>query len=165
MKYVEIFSRFTEYESQAELNEEDNRLIIEAKESMKNAYAPYSHFHVGAAVLLENGIIQRGNNQENAAYPTGLCAERVAIFAAGANFPGIPIKMIAVTASSKQFHVDKPVAPCGACRQAIAEYEHLHKKNIRVIMSGETGKVIAADSISSLLPFQFNGDDLKTKDK
>ena len=165
MKYVEIFSRLTEYESQAELNEEDNRLIIEAKESMKNAYAPYSHFHVGAAVLLENGIIQRGNNQENAAYPTRLCAERVAIFAAGANFPGVPIKMIAVTASSKQFHVDKPVAPCGACRQAIAEYEHLHKNNIRVIMSGETGKVIAADSISSLLPFQFNGDDLKTKDK
>ena len=165
MKNVDINSHLTEYEGSDELSKEDNHLINEAKLSMKNAYAPYSHFYVGAAVLLENGIILKGNNQENASYPISLCAERVAVFAAGANYPGVAIKAIAVTASSDQFHVDKPVAPCGACRQAIAEYEHLNKKNIRIIMSGETGKVIIAESISSLLPFQFNGDDLKSKEK
>lgn len=163
MKNVEIVCRLTEYESQENLNEEDSRLLAEAKLSMKDAYAPYSHFHVGAAVLLENGIILKGNNQENASYPIGLCAERVAIFAAGANFPGIKIKAIAISASSGQFIVDKPITPCGACRQAIAEFEHRYKKNIKIIMSGESGKVITSDNISSLLPFQFNGDDLKSK--
>ena len=163
MKNVQIKCDLTEYETQEELNGEDNQLINEAKASMKDAYAPYSHFNVGAAVLLDNGVIVRGNNQENASYPTGLCAERVAIFAAGANYPGIALKSLAVCASSEHFHVDKPVAPCGACRQAIAEFEHRYKKNIRMIMTGEKGKVITADSISSLLPFQFNGDDLKTK--
>ena len=163
MKNVQIICNLTEYENQEELNIEDNRLINEAKSSMNDDYAPYSHFHVGAAVLLENGIILRGNNQENASYPIGLCAERVAIFAAGANYPGIAIKTIAVSASSEYFHVDKPIAPCGACRQAIAEYEHRYKNKIRMIMTGETGKVITAENIGSLLPFQFNGDDLKSK--
>lgn len=165
MKNVEIICHLTEYENQGELSADDIRLINEAKASMNDAYAPYSHFHVGAAVLLENGIIQRGNNQENASYPIGLCAERVAIFAAGANYPGVAIKALAISASSEHFHVDKPVAPCGACRQAIAEYEHRYKKNIRMIMTGETGKVITAENIGSLLPFQFNGDDLKSKGK
>lgn len=165
MKNFEIISHLTEYENQDELQKEDLQLIKEAKASMEDAYAPYSQFLVGAAVLLENGIIIRGNNQENASYPIGLCAERVAIFAAGANYPGIAIKAIAVTASSINFHVDKPVAPCGACRQAIAEYEHRYKKNIHMILAGEEGKVITTESIAALLPFQFNGDDLKSKGK
>ena len=165
MKNVQIICNLTEYENQDELISDDIRLIIEAKASMNDAYAPYSHFHVGAAVMLDNGIIVRGNNQENASYPIGLCAERVAIFAAGANYPGVTISAIAVSASSEHFHIDKPIAPCGACRQAIAEYEHRFKKNIRVIMTGEIGKVITTDSISSLLPFQFTGDDLKPKGK
>jgi cytidine deaminase len=163
MKNVEIVCRLKEYDEPSELSKEDMQLIYEAKASTKNAYAPYSHFRVGAAVILENGIVVKGNNQENAAYPTGLCAERVAIFAAGANYPGVKIKCIAIAATSDHFHIDKPVAPCGACRQAITEYEHLFKNDIRVIMTGETGKVLVADSISSLLPFQFNGDDLKIK--
>ena len=165
MKNVEIICRLTEYENQDELGVEDRHLISEARLTMNDAYAPYSHFLVGAAVLLENGIIIKGNNQENASYPIGLCAERVAIFSAGANYPGVAIKAIAVSATSQQFHIDKPIAPCGACRQAISEYEYRFKKNIRVIMTGETGKVIAAENVSSLLPFQFNSDDLKSKKK
>jgi len=165
MKNVEIICRLTEFNDESELSADDRMLVSEAKASMKNAYAPYSHFHVGAAVLLENGKIILGNNQENASYPTGLCAERVAIFSAGANYPGIRIKAIGIAAYSDHFNVDKPVAPCGACRQAIAEYEHLYKNNIRIYMSGETGKILVAENVGSLLPFQFNGDDLKSKKK
>lgn len=163
MKIVEITCRLEEYDSEKELSPDDQRLIEEAKHGMNAAYAPYSHFHVGAAVLLDNGTIIRGNNQENASYPVGLCAERVAIFSAGANNPNVAIRSLAVIASSDQFKMDRPVPPCGACRQAIAEYEHRYNKKIRMIMSGETGKVIVADSIESLLPYQFNADDLKKK--
>lgn len=165
MKNLEILCQLKEYDSLAELNKDDITLIEEAKASMHNAYAPYSHFHVGAALLLENGIIIKGNNQENAAYPIGLCAERVAIFAAGANYPGVGIKALAITAFSDKFHIDKPIPPCGACRQAIAEYELRYKQNIRILMTGETGKVVVSPSIGTLLPFQFNADDLKNKDQ
>lgn len=164
MKKVEIACSVTEYTNVGELNDEDQHLIDEARASMNKAYAPYSHFHVGAAILLENGVILRGNNQENASYPIGLCAERVAIFAAGANYPGVKIKSLAITAMSDQFHVDKPITPCGACRQAIAEYEFRYHQNIRILMTGESGKVLEAESIRQLLPYQFNADDLKLKD-
>lgn len=163
MKKVEIACSVTEYDSPEELEINDSSLIQEARASMNKAYAPYSHFHVGAAILLENGIILRGNNQENASYPIGLCAERVAIFAAGANYPGVKIKALAITAMSDQFLVDKPITPCGACRQAIAEYEYRYKQNIRILMTGESGKVIEAESIRQLLPYQFNADDLQLK--
>jgi cytidine deaminase len=163
MKNVEIISRLTEYESNKELNADDRNLLDAAKSTLNNAYAPYSKFHVGAAVLLENGEVITGNNQENASYPIGLCAERVAIFAAGANFPGVKIKAIAISAKSEYFEIDKPVPPCGACRQAIAEYEHRYQKPIRIIMSGESGKVMTAENIGTLLPFQFTSDDLKNK--
>lgn len=163
MKKTQVQSEFLEFDSVDELNTEDKKLVEEARRSVLEAYAPYSNFHVGAAVLLENGITVKGNNQENASYPIGLCAERVAVFAAGANYPGIKIKAIAITALSKQFHIDKPVAPCGACRQAIAEYEHRYKSPIRLIMVGESGKVLVAEGIGNFLPFMFNGDDLKVK--
>lgn len=163
MKKVEIHCSLTEYENIDELMIEDRELINEATASMNKAYAPYSHFHVGAAIMLENGIILRGNNQENASYPIGLCAERVAIFAAGANYPNVKIRAIAITANSDHFHVNKPITPCGACRQAIAEYEHRYEQNIRLIMAGESGKVLIAESITNLLPYQFNADDLKVK--
>ncbi len=163
MKNLEILCQLKEYENLSELSKDEINLIEAAKSSMKDAYAPYSHFHVGAALLLENGIVIKGNNQENASYPIGLCAERVAIFAAGANYPGVGIKALAITAFSDKFHIDKPIPPCGACRQAIVEYEHRYKQNIRILMTGETGKIVVSESISSLLPFQFNADDLKTK--
>ncbi|MBK7850492.1 MAG: cytidine deaminase [Bacteroidetes bacterium] len=163
MKKVEILSEFEEYSNISELPDDDQRLVVEARLSVNKAYAPYSRFQVGAAVLLENGIVMRGNNQENASYPIGLCAERVAIFAAGANYPGVKIKAIAITAMSDLFHIDKPITPCGACRQAIAEYEHRYHGNIRLIMVGETGKVLVSNSISQFLPYQFTADDLNLK--
>ena len=163
MNQTEGVSKFSEFESINELNEEDKALIEQARQSVMSAYAPYSRFNVGAAVLLENGKVMLGNNQENASYPIGLCAERVAVFAAAANYPGVKIKAIAITALSKQFLIDKPITPCGACRQAIAEYEHRYKNPIRLIMVGESGKVLVADSIKNFLPYQFNGDDLKAK--
>ena len=163
MNQTEWVSKFSEFNSIQELNEEDRKLIEQARKSVMSAYAPYSRFSVGAAVLLESGHIMLGNNQENASYPIGLCAERVAVFAAAANYPGVKIKAIAITAMSKQFLIDKPITPCGACRQAIAEYEHRYKNPIRLIMTGESGKILVADSIVHFLPYQFNGDDLKSK--
>ena len=104
-----------------ELSKEDQDLLQQATAACKKAYAPYSRFYVGAAILLENGKIVTGNNQENAAYPSGLCAERVAIFKASADYPAAQIKTIAVTASSEEFDIDHPVSPCGACRQVLKE--------------------------------------------
>jgi cytidine deaminase len=123
---------------------------------VKTAYAPYSEFHVGAAVLLENGEIIAGNNQENAAYPSGLCAERVALFYAGSQYPTIAIKTIAISVKSKNVIISEPLSPCGGCRQVIAEYENKFKKPIRIIMSGEKGQIYIANSIESLLPLMFS---------
>lgn len=163
MKKVEIISQFTEFADVSELSAEDQGLVLAARQSVSKAYAPYSRFQVGAAVALENGVIMRGNNQENASYPIGMCAERVAIFAAGANYPGVKIRAIAVTAFSDQFLIDKPITPCGACRQAIAEYEHRYHGKIRLILVGETGNVLVADTIKQFLPYQFTAEDLKVK--
>jgi len=163
MRRIDVHSSFKEFDAVQDLPAEDQELIREARQSMAVAYAPYSHFHVGAAVRLENGLIVKGNNQENASYPLGLCAERVALFSAGAMFAGIKITAIAVTAQSEEFSIDKPVSPCGACRQAIAEYEHRYRHPIRLIMAGESGKILVADNIGQLLPFVFSGDDLKKK--
>ena len=159
MKKIKLEQDFELYDSVNELSEEDRNLIMEAGKAAKNAYAPYSKFHVGAALLLENGVIVRGNNQENAAYPSGLCAERVALFAASANNIGIGIKAIAITAYSelKTSHM-QAVSPCGSCRQVMAEYEHLYRHNIRVIMEAEDGKYIVSSSVSQLLPYTFNAD-------
>lgn len=163
MKEIKLESSFVEYASIDELSDEDKNLVKIARESAANAYAPYSRFNVGAALILENGTILRGNNQENASYPIGLCAERVAIFASGANFPDQRIKTLAVTAFSKQFVIDKPITPCGACRQAISEYENRHKQPIKIVMVGESGKVLVSNGIKNFLPYQFNADDLKVK--
>ena len=161
MKKIKLEQDFEMYESMQELNEEDRNLIQEAGKAAEHAYAPYSMFHVGAAVLLNNGVIIRGNNQENAAYPSGLCAERVALFAAGANYSGIGIKAIAITAYSelKADH-KQAVSPCGACRQVMSEYEHRYHQNIRLIMEAEDGKYIVSSSISQLLPYTFNADNI-----
>lgn len=161
MKKLNLSISYLEYNSINELNKEDKALLSKALEASKLAYAPYSHFKVGAAVLLENGEIFTGNNQENAAYPSGLCAERVAVFAASSHFPDIAVKALAITAKAKDFSIDSPIYPCGACRQVFAEYEHHHKKNIRVIVMGEKGKIQIFESIESLLPFMFVEDNLK----
>ena len=157
----ELKIAYTEYESDKELSEGEQELLKRAREASQLAYAPYSNFYVGAALLLENGIIVTGNNQENVAYPSGLCAERVAIYAAGAQYPNVAIKTIAITCNSKVFKVNEPLSPCGACRQAMSEYEMRHKNNIRTILAGETGKIQVMDSIADLLPFMFKAEELK----
>ena len=152
---------YQEYDSSEELPENERDLLKQAKSVLNSAYAPYSKYHVGAAVLLENGKIYTGNNQENMAFPSGLCAERVALYAAAANNPGITVRAIAITARSEAFPVTEPVPPCGSCRQSLIEYEMLSQKRIKVILMGETGKVIVIDGIDHLLPFSFREDGLK----
>lgn len=155
MKKLSLNIEFTEYNSVEELPAEDQTLVEKAIESTLGAYAPYSNFKVGAALLLDNGEVILGSNQENAAYPSGLCAERVAIFAAGANYPASKIKTIAVTARSDNFIIGEALTPCGGCRQAIAEYEVKQGQPIRIVMAAENGKILVADSIDVLLPLKF----------
>jgi cytidine deaminase len=154
MKKVQVISEFIEYASAAELPAQEKELLAKAEEAAKNAYAPYSKFKVGAAVLLENGKIIIGSNQENASYPLGLCAERVALFAASAQHPGIKITGIAVTSSS-----ENPASPCGACRQVMAEYEMVHQNEMRILLKGASEKIIATDGVKNLLPLMFSGKD------
>jgi cytidine deaminase len=150
---------FDVYQSESDMDPNDQLLLNKAKEIAKNAYAPYSNFKVGAAVLLDNGTIVTGNNQENAAYPSGTCAERTAVFYASAQYPTSKVKAIAViTDNVKQI---EPVTPCGSCRQALAEYEIKFREPIRVIMGSASGKVFVAKSVESLLPLMFNQDHLK----
>lgn len=148
-------------QSNDELSKIELELLQKAIDSSKNAYAPYSRFKVGAAVLLADQTIVIGNNQENVAYPSGLCAERVAFFAAGAQHPGKEIKAVAIYAYSDAFEVKDAVAPCGACRQAMAEYEIKQGKPISLIISGPDGNIKKISDITSLLPLVFNETNLK----
>lgn len=143
------------YDSLDELDTKDRELMNEAVSIRENAYAPYSGFLVGAALLLEDGTVVTGNNQENASYPSGLCAERVAIFHAGANHPGKSIKAIAISVISRKREVEVPAAPCGNCRQAISEYEQRQEDGIRILMMGSKGPVYSCSSIQDLLPLAF----------
>ena len=139
-----------------ELSTVDKNLMEAAIQAAKNAYAPYSGFSVGAALLMEDDSIIIGNNQENAAYPSGMCAERVAIWKAGSSYPNKKVKKIAITAVSSNKQLDKPVGPCGACRQTLLEYEVNQKENMEILFMGEIGSVVKANSIASLLPFSFD---------
>jgi cytidine deaminase len=139
------------------LEEADKALLQKAIESREQAYAPYSRFKVGAAVLLHDGTIVRGNNQENAVYPTGLCAERVAIFSAHANHPNQIIKAVAISCRNENRHTGQPLTSCGSCRQALLEYELLQHQPIRVLFYGESGEVWEVPSTTALLPWFFDG--------
>lgn len=154
---IEVFSRKEELPSD-ELQLLENAIVARGK-----AYAPYSLFKVGAAVLLQTGTIVHGNNQENAAYPSGLCAERVAIYSAGAQNPGITVEKIAITASTSAYSITKPIAPCGACRQAMLEYEMNQTTGITVLMYGESGEVYRVKNVKQLLPLYFGQADLSGK--
>jgi cytidine deaminase len=143
------------YENAGELPDTGERLVESAKEATRNAWAPYSKFSVGAALELENGEIISGSNQENIAFPSGLCAERVALFYAGSQFPGVAIKKIAVAAFSGDRFVEQPVYPCGDCRQVLLEHENRVKKPVEVIMYG-TKEIKVVKSISDLLPLPFD---------
>lgn len=144
------------FDSVSELPEQIQKLMQKAVEARNSAYAPYSKFKVGAALVLENGEIVKGNNQENASYPSGLCAERTAIYAAGANYPDQKIKVLAITATSEKHDVLEPIAPCGACRQAIAEYEQKQNEPIQIYFMGLKGKVVRVKSLLDILPLAFN---------
>jgi len=161
MKDHHISSRFILYQNSGELSEIENELLQKAIEARTNAYAPYSEFNVGASLLMDDGSIFTGNNQENAAYPSGICAERVAIWTAMSQLPEGKIKKIVVTASSNKTKVKRPVAPCGACRQAIAEYEIKQDSDIEIFFTGETGEIVKAHSIKDLLPWLFDNTMLK----
>ena len=155
MRKEQFICPYEVYDSMEELPPQDAELMRHAHEAARNAYAPYSKFNVGAAVRLANGAIVLGNNIENAAYPSGLCAERVAMFAAMALHPGVPFEALAVTAWSTTKAIDEPVAPCGACRQVMVEVEQVSKRPLRVLCQGDTGPIMVFDGIESLMPFIF----------
>ena len=156
MKEIDLTSTFTVFDNITELQKDVVDLFKKAVLARNNAYAPYSNFQVGVTVLLENGIVVSGSNQENAAYPSGMCAERVAIWNAGALYPTKKIVKLVITAKSNSKILDKPVAPCGACRQSIAEYEIKQSKDIEIYFMGEVGKIIKSNSLNDLLPLSFD---------
>ncbi len=156
MKQISLITNFTVFDSIEELNERETDLMKKAVEVRKQAYAPYSKFQVGAVLLLDNGEIVTGTNQENAAYPSGLCAERVAIFYAGANFPNAKVEKIFISASPEEKELDKPIPPCGSCRQSIAEYEIKQESPIEIYFMGGKGEIIKSNSLKDLLPLLFD---------
>lgn len=158
MKELKMTTVFTEFDSIAELPTDALDLMQQAEQSRANAYAPYSKFRVGAAILLDNGKIIVGNNQENAAFPSGLCAERTALYHVGSNYPDARILKIAISAAADQGETNSPIPPCGNCRQSIAEYESKQKSPIEIYFTGKTGPVYKSDSLKDLLPFTFDKD-------
>ncbi len=159
MKQINLTTKITVY-SYDECTEAEKSLIDAAKEATSNAYAPYSNFHVGAALLLENGEIVTGNNQENAAYPSGLCAERTAVFYANAKYPDQKIEAIAIAAFYNGQFTDDLISPCGSCRQVLLEVESRYNSPVKILLY-KKGEVYMADSMSSLMPLSFTKDALK----
>ena len=157
---VEIRINIEEAAKPEDLSAKEQQVIAAAKKACRDAYAPYSKFHVGAALLLSTGELITGNNQENAAYPSGLCAERVALFAASANHPNSWIEILAVAAMMKDDFLSEPVYPCGSCRQALLESEMRFNKPIRILMYGEN-RIQIVNSVKDLLPLSFDASFLK----
>lgn len=152
-----INTEYDYFKDSEDLSEIEKQLFTLAHNSRLKAYAPYSKFLVGCAILLENGEIISGNNQENAAYPSGLCAERTAIFYASANFPDVKIsKLFVIGASIENLQKATPTPPCGACRQAILEYENKQDSDIEIFFANMDGEICKIKSIRSLLPFSFD---------
>lgn len=160
MKSYNVITKVLEYEDINELPKDEITLIKEAKLAAVNAYAPYSKFLVGSAVLLENGEIVSGNNQENAAYPSGLCAERVAIFYANSKYPNIPVIKMAVIVFAHSDFIEEPIPPCGSCRQVIVETQLRFKTPIKMILAGKN-KIRIIEDAKSLLPLNFDSVYLK----
>jgi cytidine deaminase len=160
MKEIEIKSIILEYDNINDLSPEDQILVKKSKDAAQRAYAPYSKFNVGACIRLENGELIEGNNQENAAYPSGLCAERVALFYANSLHPDVPVKSIAVTVYTKGKYIEHPIPPCGSCRQVLLESERRYNQPIKVILVGEKSIQIIK-KVRDLLPLSFDEDMLK----
>jgi cytidine deaminase len=160
MREKEIKFTLNIFDTAAELTAEDAALLKHASNALQDSYSPYSGFKVAAAVLLENGKVVTGTNQENASFPVGICAEGTALSAVSALHPNVGIKSIAITVKSDAHVVDHPVAPCGVCRQRILEYENRFKSPIRIIMMGETSNIYSVNSIKDILPLHFSKYDL-----
>jgi len=156
MKKINITASFTIFDNLNELPVEIQDLMNQAVKIRKKAYAPYSKFKVGAALLLDNGKVILGSNQENAAYPSGLCAERTAIFYAGSAYPEAKILKMAITAASDTNQTTAPIPPCGSCRQSIAEYEIKQDTPIEIYFMGEIGEIYKSSSLKNLLPLMFD---------
>jgi cytidine deaminase len=163
MKVQTYGFNYAVYNDIGELSEQDALLLTEARNITKAAYAPYSHFHVGAAALLANGKMVKGTNQENASYPVGTCAERVLLATASTDFPGIPIQTMAVSYNNlnQPGQSNHPVSPCGMCRQALMEFENRTGQSIRLILGGMEGKIFIIEKSGLLLPLGFNRGELK----
>jgi len=155
MEEKTISISFLEFATVNELSEADRQLCIEAESALGSSYSPYSQFRVGAAIRLQSGTIVHGSNQENVAFPSGLCAERVALFSAGAQHKGDPIHSIAITARSEKFDIGNPVTPCGACLQVLGDFEQRQDNPIRVLLYCLGKNILVSDSAASFLPFQF----------
>ncbi|MDB5260793.1 MAG: cytidine deaminase [Adhaeribacter sp.] len=153
---IEIVLSFQVFASPAELPADEQHLLSQAQKATQLAYAPYSGFSVGAALLTVDGNIYLGNNQENAAYPSGLCAERTALFSLRANYPDKQIVKMAITARRTNNPDFIAALPCGACRQVMAEYENNQEAPIAVLMQAENNQVYRCDTVSALLPLQFS---------
>ena len=160
MKEIQIETKLSVFESFEELSQSEKKFMNQAIEIRNKAYAPYSKFLVGAAVVLDNGVVLQGSNQENAAYPSGLCAERVAIFYAGANYPNNKIVQLFISATPSDRDSENPIPPCGSCRQSIAEYEIKQDLPIEIYFMGAKGAVYKSDSLKNLLPFMFDKSNL-----
>ena len=149
--------KYEQFEEATQLSQDEQNLLDLSLKATENAYAPYSEFYVGAAVLLENGEVILGNNQENGAYPSGLCAERTALFATGAAGKSKLIRKIAIRAHSPKYDMSHPVGPCGACRQVMVEYEKLSGQKMIVLLQGETGDILRIEGVAdNLIPFTFD---------
>jgi cytidine deaminase len=146
---------YEEFSSASRMLPEDQELVAAALDAQKGSYSPYSQFQVGAALRLANGLVVKGANQENAAYPSGLCAERVAMFWAGANYPDVPFDTLAIAGSDHGVLCESPASPCGACRQVMAEYQKKHKTPLKIILVGSK-RIRKFACVDDLLPFIFD---------
>lgn len=161
MKKEKYSFNYEVFESIDQLNNEDADLLKEARKVTQFAYAPYSNFKVGAFATLVNGKTVSGTNQENAAYPAGICAERTLMSTASSLFPGVGIKTIAISYNNVNGESDHPISPCGICRQSFFEFQERTKNPIRVILSGMEGKVLIIENVANLLPLVFGAEDMK----
>ena len=147
--------RFQEFDSVEQMSLEDQALVAAALDAQKGSYSPYSHFQVGAALRLADGTIVKGANQENAAYPSGLCAERTAMFYAHANYPGVPFESLAVAGSDHGVLCESPASPCGSCRQVMAEFERTSGRPLSIILIGSK-RIRKFGKVDDILPFVFD---------
>lgn len=155
MKEITLKLNYTEYASIEEMSPEDQQLVKAALEAQKGSYSPYSRFQVGAALRLANGTIVKGANQENAAYPSGLCAERTAMFWASANYPDIPFDTLAIAGADRGVLCESPASPCGACRQVMAEYQKKYGRPLKTIWVGAK-RIRKFEKVDDILPFIFD---------